>query len=93
MDELIDSLREVNKLQNIKLDYVKKEIKFILDNSIIDNQKIEKTFDELLDLTYWFSEEIEPIYYKLLDYYKNINLEASKDYEKFYLEIIEELNN
>ena len=44
----------------------------------------------LLDLAYWFGKGIEKEYYDLLKYYKKIDLDVAKDYERFYLEIINE---
>ena len=44
----------------------------------------------LLDLAYWFGKEIEKEYYDLLEYYKKIDFDVAKDYERFYLEIINE---
>ncbi|MBR3696948.1 MAG: hypothetical protein IKM97_01550 [Clostridia bacterium] len=44
----------------------------------------------LLDLAYWFGKEIEKAYYDLLKYYKKMDLDVAKDYERFYLEILNE---
>ena len=55
MDELIDSLREsfleLNKLQNERLEIANNEIDFIINTNIIDENRIEKTFDILIE---WF---------------------------------------
>ena len=55
MDELIDSLREsfleLNKLQNERLKIANNEIDFIINTNIIDENRIEKTFDILIE---WF---------------------------------------
>lgn len=94
MDELIDSLREsfleLNKLQNERLKMANNEIDFIINTNIIDENRIEKTFDLLIDLLYWFGEDIKENYYKLLWFYKKINYEASLEYEEIYMEIINE---
>lgn len=86
--DLITMLDELNILQNKELKKVKKQITDIISNNIIDEKLIENTFDRLLDLTYFFGNDMSDIYYTFLDYYSCINLEASNDYETFYLEII-----
>lgn len=94
MDELIDSLREsfleLNKLQKERLEIANNEIDFIINNNIIDENWIEKTFDLLIDLLYWFGEDIKEKYFKLLWFYKKISYEASLEYEEIYMEIINE---
>lgn len=44
----------------------------------------------LVDLLYWFGEEIEDVYFKLVEYYRKIDLDVANDYERFYNEIINE---
>ncbi len=94
IDELVETLKEpmqkLNKMQEIQLNFLIGEVKNIINNDIKDEQRIEKVFDMLLDLTYWYGDDIKTIYYDLLKYYEKINLNASKEYEKFYLEIINE---
>ena len=94
MDELINSLKghflELNKLQNEQLEIVNDEIEFIISNNIIDEKRIEKDFDILIDLLYWFGEDIKECYYKLTNFYKKINYDAGLEYEEIYMKIINE---
>lgn len=94
IDELVSSLKgpmkELGQLQEQKLALEKENVEYIINNKIKSELEIEKVFDNLIDLTYWYGLEIKEIYYKLLNYLKNINLKLSEEYEKYYLEIIEE---
>ena len=93
-DNLIEELKtpfaELNNMQLTQLNFLKNEINFVIKNNIKDKKRIEKDFDMLLDLAYWFGKGIEKEYYYLLKYYKKIDLDVAKDYERFYLEIINE---
>lgn len=88
--ELKTSMVELNNMQLTQLNMLKNEVDCIIKNAIRDKKRIEKDFDMLLDLAYWFGKEIEKEYYDLLKYYKKIDMEVAKDYEQFYLEIINE---
>lgn len=92
VDNLIEELKtpmiELNNMQLMQLNFLKGEVDYVIKNSVKDKKKIEKDFDMLLDLAYWFGKKIEKEYYDLLKYYKKIDLEIAKDYERFYLEII-----
>lgn len=90
IEELKTSMVELNNMQLTQLNILKNEVDCIIKNAIRDKKRIEKDFDMLLDLAYWFGKEIEKEYYDLLKYYKKIDIEAAKDYEQFYLEIINE---
>ena len=94
VDNLIEELKtpiiELNNMQLTQLNFIKSEVSFIIKNNINDKNRIEKTFDMLLDLAYWFGKEIEKEYYDLLEYYKKIDFDVAKDYERFYLKIINE---
>lgn len=94
VDNLIEELKtpfaKLNNMQLTQLNFSKSETDFVIKNNIKDKKRIEKDFDRLLDLAYWFGKEIEKEYYDLLKYYKKIDLEVAKDYERFYLEIINE---
>lgn len=94
IDDLIDELRapmvELNNMQLTQLNFIKSEVDSIIKNKIRDTKRIQKTFDMLLDLVYWFGNEIEKEYYDLLEYYKKIDFDVAKDYERFYLDIISE---
>ena len=44
----------------------------------------------LVDLLYWLGEELEDLYFELVNYSKKINIDIANDYEKIYTEIINE---
>ena len=94
VDNLIEELKtpmiELNNMQLMQLNFLKGEVDYVIKNSVKDKKRIEKDFDMLLDLVYWFGKGIEKEYYDLLKYYKKIDLDVAKDYERFYLEIINE---
>lgn len=94
INELISGLIEpLKKLQQLQLERLKIEeehIKIIMKNRIQSESEIEKVLDKLLDLAYWYGEEIEETYYSLLNYFKNINQQSSEEYEKYYIDIIME---
>lgn len=90
IEELKTSMVERNNMQLTQLNILKNEVDCIIKNAIRDKKRIEKDFDMLLDLAYCFGKEIEKEYYDLLKYYKKIDIEVAKDYEQFYLEIINE---
>ena len=94
IDRLINDLKEpmteLNNMQLTQLNFLRDEVNYIINNNIKDEKKIEKTFDMLVDLLYWFGEEIEDLYFKLVNYSKKINIDIANDYEKIYTEIINE---
>lgn len=94
VDNLIEELKtpmiELNNMQLMQLNFLKDEVDFVIKNSVKDKKRIEKDFDMLLDLVYWFGKELQREYYNLIEYYKQIDLDVAKDYERFYLEIINE---
>ena len=83
-------MAELNNMQLTQLDFLRDEVNYIINNNIKDEKKIEKTFDMLLDLVYWFGKEIEDVYFKFVEYYRKIDLDVANDYERFYNEIINE---
>ena len=83
-------MAELNNMQLTQLNFLRDEVNYIINNNIKDEKKIEKTFDMLVDLLYWFGEEIEDLYFELVNYSKNINIDIANDYEKIYTEIINE---
>ena len=83
-------MEELNNVQLNQLNFLRDEVNYIINNNIKDEKKIEKTFDMLLDLVYWFGKEIEDVYFKLVEYYRKIDLDVANDYERFYNEIINE---
>ena len=92
IDKLINDLKEpmaeLNNMQLTQLNFLRDEVNYIINNKIKDAKKIEKTFDMLVDLLYWFGEEIEDLYFELVNYSKKINIDIADDYEKIYIEII-----
>ena len=90
VNELKEPMAELNNMQLRQLEFIKNEINYIISNNIKDEKKIEKTFDMLVDLLYWFGEEIEDLYFELVKYSKKINIDIANDYEKIYTEIINE---
>lgn len=90
IEELKTPIIKLNNMQLEKLKFIKSEVSFIIKNDVKDKKRIEKTFDMFLDLAYWFGDQIEKEYYDLLEYYKEIDFDVAKDYERFYLKIINE---
>ena len=94
IDKLINDLKEpmaeLNNIQLTQLNFLRDELNYIINNNIKDEKRIEKTFDMLVDLLYWFGEEIEDLYFELVNYSKKINIDIANDYEKIYTEIINE---
>lgn len=44
----------------------------------------------LVDLLYWFGEEIKDLYFEFVKYVKKTNIDIANDYERIYNEIINE---
>ena len=63
VDNLIEEIRtpmvELNNIQLTQLNFLKDEVDFVIKNSVKDKKRIEKDFDMLLDLVYWFGKGIE----------------------------------
>ena len=71
------SVKEIKKLKVLldnKLVILKDKVDYIISNKISDKKKIELTLDNILDLVYWYGENIKELYYSLLEYYKDIDL-------------------
>lgn len=94
IDKLIKDLKEpmaeLNTMQLRQLEFIKSEVNYIINNNIKNKKKIEKTFDMLVDLLYWFGGEIEDLYFKLVKYSEKVNIDIAGDYERIYNEIINE---
>ena len=90
INELKEPMAELNNMQLRQLNFLENEVNLIIENNVKDEKKIEKTFDMLVDLLYWFGEEIEDLYFELVKYSKKINIDIANDYEKIYIEIINE---
>ena len=81
---------QLNELQMVEFHIVKNKINNIMKNKIKDSNLISHTFDELLDLAWFYGDGVYNLYYKFLAYYRKIDKEAADDYERFYLEILDE---
>ena len=61
IDKLINDLKEpmaeLNNMQLTQLNFLRDEVNYIINNNIKDEKKIEKAFDMLVDLLYWFGEK------------------------------------
>ena len=87
--ELKGPLQEIQLFQNQRLEILKSRIKYVILNKVTEKREVEKIFDELLDIVYWDTEITKPYFYQLISYYKNIDNELTKDYEKYYIDIVE----
>lgn len=89
MEELVKEIKKLEVLLDNNLGMLKDKVDYIISNKIADKKEIEFTLDNILDLVYWYGENIKELYYSLLEYYKTINLNNARDYENIYLDIIE----
>ena len=97
-DEMTDKIfneikgyaEKLNELQKVEFHIVKNKINNIMKNKIKDSNLISHTFDELLDLAWFYGDGVYNLYYKFLAYYRKIDKEAADYYERFYLEILDE---
>lgn len=74
-----------NKLIECKVkgfNLIKNDVDYIINNNIVDRDYIEHTLDYLFDFCY--DEESELYYYKLCDYYKNIDKKGATFYLKLF---------
>lgn len=89
MEELVKEIKKLEVLLDNNLGMLKDKVDYIISNKISDKKEIDFTLDNILDLVYWYGENIKELYYSLLEYYKTINLNNARDYENIYLDIIE----
>lgn len=89
MEELVKEIKKLEVLLDNNLGMLKDKVDYIISNKISDKKEIEFTLDNILDLVYWYGDNIKELYYSLLEYYKTINLNNARDYENIYLDIIE----
>lgn len=91
IEEFINSLKEpieeLQNLQKVRFEYIKNEIEILINNKIKNKKLIETKLDELLNMAYIDYDMITNTFYKLINYYKTIDLEASIFYLNEYLEI------
>lgn len=90
INDLKEPMAELNNMQLTQLNFLRDELNYIINNNIKDEKKIEKTFDMLVDLLYWFGEEIKDLYFEFVKYVKKTNIDIANDYERIYNEIINE---
>lgn len=86
--EIENIVLELNKLQIVALEMVKKDIEFVIYNKCINDTEIEHIFDKILDLAFWYGKEIDILFYDLYNYYKNINIDLCKNYESYYIKVL-----
>ena len=67
-----------------ELEKIKIIVGIITNKKIKDKHKIESTFDRILNIEFLPEEDLKPIYYKLLDYYRKINKNSAMDYEETF---------
>ena len=89
-NEIKGYVEKLNELQKVEFHIVKNKINNIIKNKVKDSNLISHTFDELLDLVWFYGDGVYNLYYKFLAYYRRIDKEAADDYERFYLEILDE---
>ena len=90
MKKIVTEIKKIKVLLDKKIDILKDKVDYIISNKISDKKEIEFTLDNILDLVYWYGENIKELYYSLLEYYKDIDLKSADDYGKLYLDIINE---
>ena len=74
MEELVKEIKKLEVLLDNNLGMLKDKVDYIISNKISDKKEIELTLDNILDLVYWYGENIKELYYSLLEYYKDIDL-------------------
>lgn len=90
MEELLKEIKKLEVLLDNKLGMLKDKVDYIISNKMSDKKEIEFTLDNILDLAYWYGNNIKELYYSLLEFYRDIDLKSADDYEKNYLDIINE---
>lgn len=90
VSSISESVEFLSGLQEQELARVKNKIDYVIATKITDENYLAHLFDDLLNLTYWYGSNMNELYYKLLKYVGNFNLELANDYETYYLEIIYE---
>lgn len=90
MKKIVTEIKKLEILLDKKLGILKDKVDYIISNKISDKKEIEFTLDNILDLVYWYGENTRELYYSLLEYYKDIDLKSADDYEKLYLDVINE---
>ncbi len=88
--DLVKMCQQAIELSKQQFEMLNIMVNNIINNKVTDYRIIEHVFDLLLDVTYILGDQTRNLYYKLLEYYKTIDVLSSMDYEKYYLEIVGE---
>lgn len=89
-DKIDKIIKNINVLSDIELKNIKIEVNNIINNNIIDKNSIEALFDRMLSLVFFDSSIIEPIYFRLLNYFKSIDTKSYNFYKELYNKQFEE---
>ena len=82
LDDIKCLIDNINSLQQIAIKEIESKINYIIDNKIVDDNLVEKIFEELLNLLQ--TDEVTNLYKKLCFYYYNINTYLVNDYIEYY---------
>ena len=88
--DLVKMCQQAIELSKQQFEMLNIMVNNIINNKVTDYRTIEHVFDLLLDVTYILGDQTRNLYYKLLEYYKTIDVLSSMDYEKYYFEIVGE---
>ena len=62
MEELVKEIKKLEVLLDNNLGMLKDKVDYIISNKISDKKEIEFTLDNLLDLVYWYGDNIKELY-------------------------------
>lgn len=82
--ELLKMGKQIVELQKQMYKIAESEANYIIQNKIIDDMKIQRALDGLLE--FCEDERVLSLYRKLCKYYYNINPVATANYIKYYRE-------
>ena len=88
-----ETYEKTKELSHTIVDFTANEIISLTDeidkiiNTKCENEKvISYVFDRILSIIFLPKEDLESLYYRLLNYTKEFNKELSSDYEKIFIE-------
>ena len=84
-DDIKNTINKILLMQENIVIFIKDEIDNIIENNIIDDKRIEKLFDQLINL--FQTEEVFNLFKKLSNYYYKINKQLVRDYCNFYKDL------
>ena len=90
IDDLKNEIDNIISIQKIIVLDISKKIDYIILNKIVNDNYIEKIFDELLNL--FPTDDIIKLYKRLAIYYYKFNSELVCDYISYYNEMYLEDN-